>query len=106
MKNKTIETIETVETIEKEKEDIKMTNTKIYTINEKMEVVEATTVGCNPTSTDKNILELFLKNNKRIMERYFDDEDRYGIAFYACGYNGKAQDEFVEGWKEVGVKVF
>ena len=95
-----IETIEEFEEIEKEEKKMK------YTISREMKVVEATTVGCNPTSTDKNILELFLKNNKRIMERYFDDEDRYGIAFYACGYNGKAQDEFVEGWKEVGVKVF
>ena len=103
---KEIEEIEEVEEVEEERgrnmEDAK----KLYTINENMKVVEATTVGCNPTSTDKNILELFLKNNQYEMERYFDDEDRYGIAFYACWYNGPAQDEFIQSWAEVGVKVF
>ena len=103
MKNKTIET---VETIEKEKEDIKMTNTKIYTINEKMEVVEATSVRCNPTSNNPDTLKLFIKDNQSELEEYFNSDDNYGIAFYACGYNGKAQDEFIQSWLDNGVQVF
>ena len=105
MKKEEVEVEEVKEV--KEERGSKMTNGKIiYTISKEMKVVEATDNFSNPTSTDRNILELFLKNNQYEMERYFDDEDRYGIAFYACGYNGPAQQEFVEGWAEVGVKVF
>ena len=116
MTNKETETIEAVETVETTgkyiHEDELLESQKImrgrtlYTINKAMEIVETATVRCNPSSYDYNALKLFLENNRELLERYFDDEDRYGIAFYACGYNGKAQDEFVEGWAEVGVKVF
>lgn len=34
------------------------------------------------------------------------DENNYGLAFYACGYNGKAQQDFIESWAEQGVSVF
>ena len=57
-------------------------------------------------SYDKEAIQLFLDNNKYALERYFNDnENNYGISFYECGYNGTAQDEFIKGWKENGVKV-
>ena len=34
------------------------------------------------------------------------DENNYGLAFYACGYDGKAQQEFISSWAEEGVSVF
>ena len=77
-----------------------------YTVNKELKVVEATSVGCNPTSSDKNALELFVKNYQYELDEYFNSDDNYGIAFYACGYNGTAQDEFIQSWKEVGVEVF
>lgn len=35
-----------------------------------------------------------------------DEENNYGLAFYACGYNGQAQQDFIESWAEEGVSVF
>lgn len=35
-----------------------------------------------------------------------DEENNYGLAFYACGYNGQAQQEFISSWEEEGVAVF
>lgn len=35
-----------------------------------------------------------------------DEENNYGLAFYACGYNSKAQQEFISSWAELGVSVF
>ena len=32
--------------------------------------------------------------------------NNYGLAFYACGYDGKAQQDFINGWAEEGVSVF
>ena len=116
MTNKETETIEAVEAVEttgKYIPDNELAESKkimkgrtMYTINKDMKIVKTATVRCNPSSYDYNALKLFLDNNLELLERYFDDEDRYGIAFYACGYNGTAQDEFVEGWAEVGVQVF
>ena len=84
-----------------------ITNGKtMYTINRELKVVEATNNFSNPTSTDKNALELFIKNNQYQLNEYFNSDDNYGIAFYACGYNGTAQDEFVDDWAEAGVQVF
>ena len=78
----------------------------MFTINKDLVVVETTETWSNPLSYDKNAMELFLDNNKYALERYFNDnENNYGISFYECGYNGTAQDEFIKGWKENGVKV-
>ena len=35
-----------------------------------------------------------------------DEGNNYGLAFYACGYNGQAQQDFIESWAEEGVSVF
>ena len=64
-------------------------------------------VRCNPSSYDRDALQLFLDNNKELLESYFnDDENNYGIGFYACGYNGQAQQEFAQDWADEGVMVF
>ena len=99
------ENIETIATEFVETEQI--ANSKpMFTINKDMLVVETDKDFSNPLSYDKEAIQLFLDNNKYELERYFNDnENNYGIVFYACGYNGTAQDEFIKGWKENGVKV-
>ena len=79
----------------------------MYTINKDFMIVETPTVRCNPSSYSYEALELFLKNNKELLESYFnDDENNYGISVYACGFNGTAQDEFTQDWADSGVMVF
>ena len=99
------ENIETIATEFVETEQI--ANSKpMFTISKDMLVVETDEDFSNPLSYDKEAIQLFLDNNKYALERYFNDnENNYGIVFYACGYNGTAQDEFIKGWKENGVKV-
>ena len=41
-----------------------------------------------------------------IADKLEDEENNYGLAFYACGYNGQAQQEFISSWEEEGVAVF
>ena len=78
----------------------------MYTISRDMVVVETTKDFSNPLSYDKNAMELFLKNNLETLENYFNDDDNRGIAFHECGFNGTAQDEFVQSWMDSGVRVF
>ena len=78
----------------------------LYTINKDFMIVETPTVRCNPSSYDYNALKLFLDNNKELLDSYFNSEDNYGIGFYACGYNGTAQQEFAQAWADNGVRVF
>ena len=78
----------------------------LYTINKNMEIIETPTVRCNPSSYDRDALELFLKYNKELLEEYHNSDNNYGIGFYACGFNGTAQNEFVQGWADNGVRVF
>ena len=83
-----------------------MKNEKMYTINRDLAVVETTATWANPLSSDYDMMKLFLKNNRETLESYFNEnENNYGIVFYECGFNGTAQDEFVQGWAENGVRV-
>ena len=111
-----VEIIEEVEAVETTEEYISadelaeskriMQGRTLYTINREMEIVETVTVRCNPSSYDRDALQLFLDNNRELLDSYFNSEDNYGIAFYACGYNGQAQQEFVQDWADEGVRVF
>ena len=84
-----------------------MKGRKMYTINKNMQIVETPTVRCNPSSYEYDALKLFLDNNRETLDSYFNDnENNYGISVYACGFNGTAQDEFVQGWADNGVRVF
>ena len=79
----------------------------LYTINKNMEIVQTATVRCNPSSYDYNAIKLFRDNNRELLESYFNDnENNYGIGFYACGFNGTAQQSFTQDWADSGVRVF
>lgn len=42
-----------------------------------------------------------------IVDQLMDSDNNYGLAFYACGYDGQAQTEFVKYYAEkYGVTVF
>ena len=108
-----IEEVEEVETTEKYIPADELAESKrimkgriMYTINKNMQIVETATVRCNPSSYDYNALKLFLENNRELLSEYHNSEDNYGIGFYACGYNGRAQQEFAKAWAENGVQVF
>ena len=78
----------------------------LYTINKNMEIVKTVTVRCNPSSYDRDALKLFLDNNSELLKEYHNSENNYGIGFYACGYDGRAQQEFAQSWADNGVRVF
>ena len=78
----------------------------MYTINKDFMIVETPTVRCNPSSYSYEALEVFLKNNKELLDSYFSSDENYGIGFYACGYDGRAQQEFAQDWADNGVDVF
>ena len=109
-----VEAVETTETTEKYIPSDELAESKrimkgriMYTINKNMQIVETATVRCNPSSYDYNALKLFLENNKELLDSYFnDDENNYGIGFYACGYDGRAQQEFAQALADNGVRVF
>ena len=97
--------IETIATEFVETEQIEQ-GKPMFTINKDLAVVETTATWSNPLSYDKNAMELFLKNNLETLESYHNSNENYGIAFHECGYNGRAQDEFVQAWADNGVRVF
>ena len=78
----------------------------LYTINKNMQIVATPTVRCNPSSYDREALKLFLENNRELLSEYHNSDNNYGIGFYACGYNGTAQNEFAQAWADSGVMVF
>lgn len=42
-----------------------------------------------------------------VQEQIADTENNYGLAFYACGYDGRAQTDFIKYYAdEYGVDVF
>ena len=79
----------------------------MYTINSDMEIVETKTVRCNPSSYDYNALKRFLEHDRETLESWFSVKDNsYAISYYVCGYNRTAQDDYIEGWADEGVRVF
>lgn len=108
-----VEAVEEVKTTGKYIPDDELAESKrimrgrtMYTINKDFMIVETETVRCNPSSYSYEALELFLKNNKELLDSYFNSDDNYGISFYACGYDGRAQQEFAQAWADNGVRVF
>ena len=108
-----IQEVEEVKTMEKYISESELSESKkimngriMYTINKDLMIVETPTVRCNPSSYDYDALKLFLENNSELLKEYHNSEDNYGIGFYACGYNGTAQQEFAQAWAENGVRVF
>ena len=108
-----MKTFEEIEEIEKYIPESELSESKkimkgrtMYTINKNMQIVETKTVRCNPSSYDRDALKLFLDNNKELLSEYHNSENNYGIGFYACGYDGRAQQEFAQSWADSGVRVF
>ena len=103
-----VETIEEVEEVEQTEQFEGVKKGKpMFTISKDMLVVETDKDFSNPLSYDKEAIQLFLENNSYALERYFNDnENNYGIGFYACGFNGTAQKEFAQAWADSGVLVF
>lgn len=58
-----------------------------------------------PCSDLKGVKE-FVAEYKDLLEIQHNSDDNYGLAFYECGYNGQAQQEFIESWAEIGVAIF
>ena len=98
---KMVEVIEEVEQVEQIEE-----GNRVFTISEEMVVVETINLYSNPSSYSYEAMKLFLDNNFSIMKEYFEDGNNNGIAFYECGFNGNAQQDFIKEWLENGVKVF
>ena len=99
--------IETIESIDEEFVEIQEIEQKpMYTISRDMVVVETTKDFSNPLSHDRDMMKLFLENNRETLEEYHNSEDNFALSFYACECNGKAQQEFIQGWAENGVQVF
>ena len=108
-----MKTFEEIEEIEKYIPESELSESKkimkgrtMYTINKNMQIVETKTVRCNPSSYDRDALKLFLDNNKELLSEYHNSDNNYGIGFLACGYNGRAQQEFAQDWADNGVRVF
>ena len=51
-------------------------------------------------------IKRFVKENLDILIQKLESEENYGLAFYACGYDGQSQSAWIEGWEEQGVSVF
>ena len=48
----------------------------------------------------------FVKENLDILIQKLESEENYGLAFYACGYNGQSQQECIDYWEKQGLTVF
>ena len=76
---------ETLETISEEFEQNKEIEQgkPMFTINKDLEVVETTATWSNPLSSDRDMMKLFLKNNRETLESYHvhDSNENYGISF-------------------------
>lgn len=55
---------------------------------------------------DLKALKKFVKENLNILIRKLESEENYGLAFYACGYDGQSQSAWIEAWEEQGLTVF
>ena len=59
-----------------------------------------------PCGNLKGVKAFVAECSDLIADKLADDENNYGLAFYACGYDGKAQQDFIDSWAEEGVSVF
>lgn len=51
-------------------------------------------------------LKKFVKSNLDLLVDKLNSTDNYGLAFLACGYNGQAQNDFIDYWEKQGVSIF
>lgn len=58
-------------------------------------------------SVDKDILEKCLPEIAGLVaEQAEDEESNYGLAFYACGYDGERQQKFLDFYEDLGIELF
>ena len=58
-----------------------------------------------PFGSFQGVREFTRKNLDILLDKMYSD-DNYGLSFYACGFDGKAQDDFCNYWSSRGVSVF
>lgn len=58
-----------------------------------------------PCGNIKGLMK-FVKEDLNILLDKMNSDDNYGLAFHACGYNGQAQQDYIDSWAEIGVTVF
>lgn len=73
----------------------------VYGVYEGLEVP-----GITGTSVE-DVQEVVQEFEQEIIAQREDQENNYGLLFYRCGYNGRAQQEQAEYYRETyGVSVF
>ena len=53
-----------------------------------------------------NGVRQFVDAHLNDIQEYVNSDDNYGLGFYVCGYDGKAQFQFQNKWAKLGVSVF
>lgn len=48
----------------------------------------------------------FVRQDLDILLDKMNSNDNRGLAFHACGYNGQAQQSYIDEWEKLGVCVF
>lgn len=51
-------------------------------------------------------LKKFVEEDLDVLLDKISSDDNYGLAFHACGYDRKAQQDYIEYWEDLGVTVF
>lgn len=71
------------------------------------EVVAVHCLKAFDTKSAKNLKYVIMELSDVILQRFDDENGNYGLSFYACGYNGPAQQEFERYYlDQFGVEVF
>lgn len=55
---------------------------------------------------DLKALKKFVKSELKILLEKKESNNNHGLAFYACGFNGQAQQEYIDYWEKQGLTVF
>lgn len=58
-----------------------------------------------PFGSFEGVREFTRENLDILLDKMYSD-DNYGLSFYACGYDGNAQNDFCDYWNSRGVSVF
>ena len=51
-------------------------------------------------------LKKFVKDDLGVLLNQMTSDANYGLAYHACGYNGQAQQTYIDEWGKLGVCVF
>ncbi len=58
-----------------------------------------------PCGSIKGLMR-FVREDLDVLLDKINSGDNFGLAFHACGYDGQAQQDYIESWAELGVTVF